>query len=138
LDKAVSDQTKFVLLVDDNATIRRGLRYMFEADGFLCAECEDGAQAVERAEQMNPHLVVLDFSMPVMNGLQAAPLLKQKLPNTPIIMFTMFVTQALVEMAIAAGIAVVISKDEAATRLISQAKSLMKFRAHEIDDAMRG
>jgi DNA-binding NarL/FixJ family response regulator len=54
-------------------------------------------------------------------------LLKKKLPNAPIIMFTMFVSQQLTEIAIAAGVAVVIGKDQAATHLVSHAKSLRKI-----------
>jgi CheY-like chemotaxis protein len=74
----MNDKTKSILLVDDNAIIRRELRHMFEAAGFVCSESEDGAQAVTQAEHLKPDLIVLDFSMPVMNGLQAAPLLKKK------------------------------------------------------------
>ncbi|HLV85804.1 MAG TPA: response regulator transcription factor [Candidatus Sulfotelmatobacter sp.] len=123
----MTEKTKSILLVDDNLTVRRGLRQMFESAGFVCSESENGAEAVECVEQLKPDLIVLDFSMPVMNGLQAAPLLKKKLPNAPIIMFTMFVSQQLTEIAIAAGVAVVVAKDQAATHLVSQAKSLLKI-----------
>lgn len=118
---------KRVLLVDDNKDLRRQLRRLFESDGFACYESEDGAQAVEHAEQLRPDIIVLDFSMPVMNGLQAVPLLRRRLPETPIIMFTLFASPVLVETAISAGAAAVICKDQAATQLLRKANSLLNF-----------
>jgi CheY-like chemotaxis protein len=88
-----------ILLVDDSAIVRRSLRQLFEAAGFLCMEAENGAQGLELAERFQPNLVVLDFSMPIMNGLEAAPLFKQKFPETPIIMFTMFTNDAFAKVA---------------------------------------
>ena len=75
---------KCVLLVDDSPVIRSALRTMVESAGIaVCGEAGDGAQAIEKAKQLKPDLIVLDFSTPVMNGLQAAPILKGMLPNTP-------------------------------------------------------
>lgn len=99
---------------------------MFEASGFVCSESENGQQAISDAGRHKPDLIVLDFSMPVMNGLQAAPLLKKMHPQTPIIMFTMFASEAVAAEARAAGIAVVFTKDQA-TRLIPKAELLMKL-----------
>ena len=82
---------------------------------------------MEHAEQVRPDIIVLDLSMPVMNGLQAVPLLRTKLPGTPIIMFTLFATQVLVETAISAGAAAVIGKDQAASQLLRKANSLLNF-----------
>jgi CheY-like chemotaxis protein len=99
---------------------------MFEAIGCVCSESENGEEAVAEAGRLNPDLIVLDYSMPVMNGLEAAPLLKKMLPHTPIIMFTMFANQVFATQALAAGVSAVISKDQAATCLIPKAESLLK------------
>jgi CheY-like chemotaxis protein len=116
---------KSILLVDDNSTLRNSLRQLFEAAGFVCKEAENGAQGLELAERFHPNLIVLDFSMPVMSGLEAAPLFKKKFPETPIIMFTMFANDAFAKVAVAAGVTEVISKDKA-SHLMPRAGSLLK------------
>ena len=118
-----------ILLIDDNAAIREGLRTLFEASGFSCRESENGAEGIREAQQMKPDLIVLDFSMPGMNGLEAIPLLKNILPETPILMFTMFANPELTKIAIAAGATAVFSKDQAGTLLLPKAESLLKSEA---------
>jgi len=82
--------TKRVLLVDDNAVVRSFVRQLFESqpDFEISGEAENGRDAVEKAENLKPDLIILDLIMPVMNGLDAAPLLKRLLPDTLIILFT--------------------------------------------------
>jgi CheY-like chemotaxis protein len=118
--------THSILLVDDNRFIRKVLRGMFEAVGFVCSESEDGQQAVAHAGRFRPDLIVLDHSMPVMNGLEAAPLLKKILPHTPIIMFTMFANSVFATQALAAGVTAVVAKDQASTHLLPKAESLLR------------
>jgi CheY-like chemotaxis protein len=81
---------KTVLVADDNPTIRKMLCRMFEREENydLCAEAEDGKQAIELALHHRPDLIILDLSMPVMNGLEAAHELKKLMPQVPIILFT--------------------------------------------------
>jgi len=61
-----------ILIADDNAVIRRTLRDLFrqESDFEVCGQCENGQEAVEKAQELHPDLIVLDLSMPVMNGLK--------------------------------------------------------------------
>lgn len=81
---------KTILVADDNPTIRKMLCRMFEIeeDYDLCAEAENGRQAIELALRHGPDLIILDLSMPVMNGLKAAHELKKLMPRVPIILFT--------------------------------------------------
>jgi DNA-binding NarL/FixJ family response regulator len=115
-----------VLIADDNPYIRRAMRKLVETVGFdVCGEAENGALAVEKADQLQPDLVLLDLSMPVMNGLQAAPLLRKKLPVAPILLFTLYSDSSLEQAALAAGVTSVVSKQEGADGLINTMLALV-------------
>ena len=81
-----------VLVADDNPIIRKMLCQMFELedDYDLCAEARDGAEAIALAIKHKPELIILDMSMPVMNGIQAANALKELMPEVPIILLTLY------------------------------------------------
>lgn len=77
-----------VLIADDNRFFRRMLceRFEREQEFHICGEAENGKEAVEKAIKLNPDLVVLDLVMPVMNGLDAARVLRLLMPRLPLIM----------------------------------------------------
>jgi two-component system response regulator YesN len=79
-----------ILIVDDLEPMRKLIRaYLHEETGFLvCGEATDGLDAIDKAQKLKPDLIILDASMPRMNGIEAAPKLKKILPQTPIILFT--------------------------------------------------
>ena len=83
---------KTVLVADDNRLIRKVLCELFEKEEKydICAEACNGAEAIELARTHNPDLIILDLSMPVMDGLQAARKLRQLMPEVPMILFTQF------------------------------------------------
>ena len=83
---------KTILIVDDNAYIRLGLYELFkrESDLEVCGEAENGKEAIAKALDLHPDLIVLDLSMPVMNGLDAARELKRWMPTVPLIMYSLF------------------------------------------------
>jgi two-component system, NarL family, nitrate/nitrite response regulator NarL len=122
---------KRVLLVDDNATVRNAVRPLFEAHPKfeVVGEAEHGREAVEKAPSLRPDLIVLDMSMPVMNGLEAAPLLITILPSVLLILFTTHDFPALQQVARAAGIHAVVLKSTAATQLITKAEALLEMAA---------
>ena len=105
----------------------RGIRLGFEGrNGFqICGEAVDGRDAIEKSRQLKPDLIVLDFSMPVMNGLDAAAVLSREMPFVPLILFTMHMGVVSASEARTAGISAVVSKDEGSERLVSQALSLL-------------
>jgi two-component system nitrate/nitrite response regulator NarL len=79
-----------VLIVDDSPIVRRTLCSALQSDGFaVCEEANDGQEAIDLAEKLSPDLIILDLSMPVMNGLQAAPVLRKLVPKSPIILYTL-------------------------------------------------
>jgi DNA-binding NarL/FixJ family response regulator len=81
---------KRILIVDDLEQIRKLIRaYLDEETKFrVCGEAIDGLDAIDKAQNLKPDLIILDASMPRMSGIEAAPKLKKLLPQTPIILFT--------------------------------------------------
>jgi len=82
---------KTILVADDSPFVRKMLCKIFEAeeDYDLCAEAVNGQEAIDLAKRHRPDLIILDFSMPVMNGVDAAHELKRIMPHIPIILFTL-------------------------------------------------
>lgn len=117
---------KSVLIVDDHPHVRRATRAIFESqpEFSVCGEAVNGKDAIEKARDLRPDLVVLDFSMPVMNGLEAARHLKKILPNVPVIMLTAHENAFSDLVARAAGVSVVISKENS-MKLVSEARLLL-------------
>ena len=83
---------KKILVADDSPLIRKMLCQMFEiqADYDLCAEAENGQEAIALAIKYRPDLIILDLEMPMMNGADAAREIKKLLPDVPIILFTQY------------------------------------------------
>jgi DNA-binding NarL/FixJ family response regulator len=103
-----------ILIVDDNALVRKLLRTCIESDAEwrVCGEAENGRVAVEKVAELHPDVVLLDLQMPVMNGLEAARKIKVVAPNTAMVMFTMHCTPQLMQEAREAGIRDVVSKTD--------------------------
>ena len=116
-----------MLIVDDNASIRQGLRDLFkrEADFEVCGEAENGKEGVQKAQQLHPDLIVLDLSMPVMNGFDAARALKRLMPAVLLIMYSAFGDRFAEHQARLIGISEVVSKSEHASVLIRKARGLL-------------
>ena len=83
---------KTILVADDNPAFREMLCKLFESEeGYdICAEAANGQEAIKLALECHPHLIILDLSMPVMDGLTAARELKRLMPGVPIILFTQY------------------------------------------------
>ena len=122
---------KSVLIVDDNAFIRQGLCELFkrEADFVVCGEAENGKEAIARAQELRPDLIVLDLSMPVMNGLDAARVLKRLMPTVPLIMYSAFGDGFAEHQARLIGISEVVSKSEHVSVLVHKARNLFRSLA---------
>jgi DNA-binding NarL/FixJ family response regulator len=116
-----------ILVVDDMQVIRRSLRLYLEqeADLVVCGEADNGKSAIERVQELRPDVVVLDLSMPVMNGLDAARAIKAIAPGTHILMFTLHTFPQLLDEARKVGIASVLAKGgSAGTDVLNAVRSL--------------
>ncbi len=118
---------KSVLIVDDVEIIRRALCELFtsEADFDVCGEAENGREAIEKAQELYPDLIVLDLSMPVMNGIDAARVLKTLMPTVPLIVFSEYSDVFSAEEARSAGVSALVSKSEHMSVLVGKARALL-------------
>lgn len=103
-----------ILIADDSPPVRRGLRTLLElnSDWQVCGEAVDGADAVEKARQLAPDLILMDFSMPQMDGVQAAYEITKTGKDIPILLFTLNLSPQIMELARKAGFRGVMSKAE--------------------------
>jgi CheY-like chemotaxis protein len=101
-----------ILVADDNPLIRKMLCELFKDHKTLeiCDEAVDGREAVEKAKKHQPDLIILDLSMPKMDGLQAAIAIRKFLLHMPIILFTLYAN--VIRQTELAGITRVVSKNE--------------------------
>lgn len=117
---------KRILIIDDSVPIRDLVRALIErCPGLeICGEAEDGLEGVEKGIELRPDLVILDFSMPRINGLQVALILHQSLPKTPIILFTLYKEAISSGMVQAAGVDSVVSKTDQLSTLANEVQRL--------------
>jgi two-component system, chemotaxis family, chemotaxis protein CheY len=117
---------KTVLIVDDSVFVRHALCELFkrQPDFDVCGVAENGREAIEVASQLHPDLIVLDLSMPVMNGLDAARVLKRVLPAVPLMMYSAFGDSLSENQAKMIGISEIVSKYGPVSLLLEKARAL--------------
>src|SRR5262245_32856805 len=119
-----------ILIADDNAVLLRSLRVALSghAGWMICGEAANGRQAVALAEGLKPDVVVLDVTMPEQDGLDAAVEILRAFPSMPIVLFTMYETEALDNEASRAGVHSVISKSKGVRALIAAIEDALTER----------
>jgi DNA-binding NarL/FixJ family response regulator len=123
-----------ILIADDSPRIRESLRtFLMAQPGMeICGEAADGVDAVETARDLQPDLIVLDFSMPRMNGLEAGgKILREVLPQVPLILFTMHKNDVMLREANAAGFKAVVSKVDGGEILVAEIQRIAKAAAEQ-------
>jgi CheY-like chemotaxis protein len=91
---AIDKQPKHILIVDDSDVVRHGIRAFLERSGYVCSEAADGAEAITKARQLKPDLIVMDLVLPGINGIEATSVIRSTMPEVPIIAFTMYESMA--------------------------------------------
>ena len=116
-----------ILIADDHEAVRRGLRSAVVSAGWeLCGEAIHGKDAVEKVEQLHPDLIILDLSMPVMNGLAAAREIRKQAPNVKIVGFTMHESQQVREQTAMIGFHGLAAKSAPLGNLLATVKSVLE------------
>ena len=115
-----------ILLADDHDVVRRGLRdQLSQHEGWeICGEASNGREAVKMALELTPDVVVLDLSMPELNGLEATRQIRRELPETEVLIFTMHDTEHLIREVLAAGARGYVLKSDVARHLTSAVEAL--------------
>jgi DNA-binding NarL/FixJ family response regulator len=116
-----------ILIADDHDVIRAGLRDIIagQADWMVCGEARNGREAVSRVKELKPDVVVLDFKMPNVNGLEAAQEIRKECPKTEILMISADSSEELIRTMLDGGIQAFINKGETGNNLIPAIKALL-------------
>jgi DNA-binding NarL/FixJ family response regulator len=117
-----------ILLADDHPVVRRGLRQSLEerAGWQVCAEAENGREAVELAERHRPAVAILDLSMPQLNGIEATRLIRARVPQTEVLIFSLHHAEELAAQAMAAGARGYLSKSDGPGDLLDAVDALSR------------
>jgi DNA-binding NarL/FixJ family response regulator len=119
-----------ILLVDDHALLRHGLSAVLslQKDFEVVGEAGDGHEAVKRASQLRPDVIIMDLAMPRINGVEATKLIKAELPDTKVMILTTFGMSADVSRALEAGASGAIVKDTAEKQLVAAIRGVFAGR----------
>ena len=119
-----------VLVVDDNASVRRSICQLLQSQADIEIACEavDGVDAIQKAREHLPDVVLLDITMPIMNGLEAAHVLKNEFPAMHIIIVSQHDSRGFQWAALAAGVSGYVVKSKAADDLIPELQKIQRTR----------
>ena len=123
-----SIRAKRILLVDDDRIIRQRVRRVLENElGWICDEADNGVDGISKARALRPDLIVLDLSMPIMNGYDAARVLNREMPTVPVVMMTMY-ADAIGKSSRSAssiGVTAILSKAEGIAALVGCVREIL-------------
>jgi len=120
--------SKLILLADDHLLFRQGLSALLseQPDWEIVGEAEDGAKALELAQQHRPDVVVLDIAMPKMSGIEAAQAIRKTSPNTRIVALSMYGESHYVDQMFEAGASAYVLKNEAIGELVRAIQAALR------------
>ncbi|HWG58196.1 MAG TPA: response regulator transcription factor [Candidatus Acidoferrales bacterium] len=115
-----------IVIADDYEPVRKELRNAFHGAGWLvCGEAANGQEAIEKAVELKPDVVILDISMPVMGGFEAAPQILQRVPGVKIVVFTMHESQQIRNEMLGLGVHGLAVKSAPLSDLLNEIRSVL-------------
>jgi two-component system response regulator NreC len=129
-----------ILIADDNQLVRRGVAEVLSsvADCHVCGEASNGAEALQKAREMRPDLVILDISMPGTNGLETARLLRQEIPEIRILIMSQHDPVQLLPSILEAGASHCLDKSRISTDLPEAIKNLLDAQPRSTSEKPSG
>jgi len=119
-----------ILIADDHEIMRRGIRSVLESrDDIKVYEAKNGKEAIAKTHELQPHLVILDVSMPVLDGFTAAREIKKIFPQIPILIFSLDRTEAFTEVAKRIGVSGYLSKNDVGETLLKAIDAALNNQA---------
>lgn len=117
---------KRILIADDHDVVRSGVRTILEGrEGWqVIGEARDGKEAIDRAQEMRPDIVILDYSLPLVNGVEATRQIRSRVPGVEVLIFTMHDTDSLIRDVLEAGARGFLLKSDAGQFLVSAVECL--------------
>jgi DNA-binding NarL/FixJ family response regulator len=117
-----------ILIADDHEVLRKGARAILESHGSaeVCGEAADGSQALMKAIELRPDLVILDLSMPIMGGFQAAVEIRKQLPEMPVLFYTTHEGAQLIKEARRIGVQGLVYKSRAQSELLEAVEVVVR------------
>jgi DNA-binding NarL/FixJ family response regulator len=121
------NKPRTILIADDSEMVRAKIRQALErgTDFEICGEANDGVEAVAKAKELTPDLILLDVKMARLNGLEVAGILRQAQPRIRIMMVTMYAEELNKKLTSVFGVDAVFSKSEGVTKLIERVENLL-------------
>jgi two-component system, NarL family, response regulator NreC len=122
-----------ILIVDDHEIVRKGLRSLVESCPQLeiCGEAADGIEAVEATVRLAPDIVVMDISMPKVNGLDATKQIREKVPRTRVLILSQHDSSQMVNAAKQAGAVAYIAKTQVAHDLLTALEAVSRGQSFD-------
>lgn len=116
-----------VLIADDHVAVRRGVSTLLSSsrEVQVCGEADNGADALAKAVELRPDIILLDIAMPIMNGFQVAAALRDKLPETPILFLSVYDTPQMIQEAKRVGVRGFVSKGAVTKTLLEAVEALV-------------
>jgi DNA-binding NarL/FixJ family response regulator len=129
-----------ILIADDRESMRAALKLLFVTRPHweICGEATDGREAVVKARELQPDVIVLDFRMPPWDGLQAASEISNAMPATPIVMYTLYKSVELERAAKLAGVRCLVSKEDGGENLLTAIEAELVAKKYQKKPDMSG